>query len=87
MKISANKSVKIKFIKVGRSKVSWEEEFKKFTSLNDDLYDFLYAEIKKKSLLMSRDIEFQFENGTESKISGSILVGGFRKVGNFEIFI
>ena len=61
--------MKVKFIDVGRNKACWASECKELT------YNWLYKQAKK--VLRSSVIDFE-ENGT-------ILVGGFRPVGRFEI--
>jgi len=62
---------KVKFINVGRDDKCWEAE----TATVD--HDWLYAQVKKNMAILSSGVEF-YENG-------SIVVGGFRIVGKFEV--
>lgn len=62
--------MKVEFIGVGRGNDNWISECDK--ELN---YEWLYQEVKK--VLMSDEIDFSDE--------GDIIVGGFRKVGEFKI--
>lgn len=68
--------MKVRFIEVGRSKVTWTEELPKLTD------SALVRAIRKKNVLMSRDIDVV---PNESDDSGIIIVGGLRTVGTWEV--
>lgn len=61
--------MKVKFKEIGRNKDNWESECEELT------YEWLYSQVKR--YLMSDNIDFS-EDGT-------VLVGGFRPVGKFEV--
>ena len=68
--------MKVRFIEVGRAKVTWIEELPKLTD------SALVRAIRKKKVLMSSDIDVV---RNESEDSGIIIVGGLRTVGTWEI--
>ncbi len=66
----------ITFKDVGRDKKAWTSEVE---SLSDRT---LEREIRKHGALISRGVEFHFN---EDGASGFVIVGGFRRVGSFEV--
>ena len=70
------KNMKVKFFDVGSTNASWTAEIK---SLD---YEVLYRQVKSKGAIMSSGIEFTYDE--ESK-EGDIIVGMFRKVGEFKV--
>ena len=66
--------MKIKFINVGSSNSTWVAQIQKLT------YESLYKEVK--GAIWSNDIEFKYDDDTKK---GSIIVGCFRQVGEFEV--
>jgi hypothetical protein len=74
---TAIKKITVKFIDVGRGKKSWEAEIPV-----GRFHTAMRASIKKQKALGSNGIEIEFDEGTGT---GDIYVGGFRKVGHFEV--
>jgi hypothetical protein len=68
--------MKIQFSNVGRFKKSWEAELRTFD------YDGLYKQVRTNGELMSRDVEFDFddESGEGVVYAGASLVGAFKVV-------
>lgn len=66
--------MKVQFSNVGRFKKSWEAELKTFD------YNSLYKQVRTKGELMSKDIEFDFDEETgEGKVfAGTAIVGQFK---------
>ena len=72
--------MKIKFIEVGRNKMTWESECPA-NSVEELEYDWLYSHVKQKVFVMSNDLEFWLN---DDMTSGSI-TAGFRMIGEFQI--
>lgn len=62
--------MRIRFVDVGRDKMTWEAECRELTHI------WLLKQVLAKRALISRDIEFDDD--------GNIWVGGVRCVGRFE---
>jgi hypothetical protein len=60
---------KVKFLNVGRNKISWEAECD-----GEPTYEWMFGQVKKA--LLSNDIDFT-DNGE--------ILAGFRTVGEFEV--
>lgn len=65
--------MKVKFIEVGRNKLSWEAECK-----TPD-YEFLYKQVKTHGCVMSQDIDF-----VEVGVGVGRIYAGFRPIGMYE---
>jgi hypothetical protein len=64
--------IRVIFTEVGPRKLSWEAQTETLT------YSWLMKQIRAKRALMSRGVDFDEE-------TGGIYVGGFRRVGSFQI--
>lgn len=73
--------MKIKFIDVGRNKVTWESECP-VNSVYELEYDWLFSQVKNRGGVMSNDIEFLLEKASETE---GIITAGFHTIGKFEI--
>jgi hypothetical protein len=75
--------MKVKFINVGRNKVSWEAETEIIT------YDWLRNQASMYGGLISNDIDFtdsrKKNNDNIDGAYGNLIVGGFRPVGKYYI--
>lgn len=65
----------VKFIDVGRNKENWRKDYSAAPTA-----ERLESEVRKSGALMSGGIDVDIDGKT-----GSIWVGGFRKVGSIEI--
>ena len=68
--------MKVEFIDVGMNKKSWSAE------ISDLFHEELFKEVKKNGDIMSQNIDFTYDNETNS---GQVIVGGFRIVGTFKV--
>lgn len=68
--------VTVEFNEVGRDKKSWTDTLPHLSAST------LSKSVKRNRALMSRDIEFEFDQG---EMSGSIIVGGMRPVGSWRV--
>src|SRR6185436_1185317 len=68
--------ITVRFEAVGRDKKSWETQLE---SLSDAA---LIRQIRQRAALMSRDMEFDWDDAGES---ATIVVGGFRCVGSVRV--
>ncbi|PSV00657.1 hypothetical protein [Photobacterium kishitanii] len=66
----------VNFVNVGADDLSWEAELDEFT------YKSMFHQVKTKGGVMSNSIDFTLD---EDQQKGSIVVGMFRKIGEFEI--
>jgi len=69
--------MRVHFKDVGRNKQSWT------STVAEAGYTTLLAAVKQKGALMSSDVDFVMNKGSDT--TGVILVGGFRGVGTFTI--
>lgn len=70
-------SYEVTFSSVGRGKVSWKQTFEEIDA------DVMCRAVKGKAHLMSNDIDLAWDN--EERHKGTVIVGGFRVVGTFEV--
>ncbi|MCY9864947.1 hypothetical protein OTK49_20745 [Vibrio coralliirubri] len=68
--------MKVKFINVGSNNMNWTANLQSLS------FRELERQIKSKGALMSRTLDFIFD---EESQKGNIIVGVFRKVGEFEV--
>ena len=73
--------MKIRFIDVGRNNANWEAECKA-EKIEELEYEWLYSQVKKRAMVMSREIDFMVN--TEDNTSG-VITAGFRTIGTFTI--
>ncbi len=73
--------MKIKFIDVGRNNANWEAECKA-EKIEDLEYEWLYSQVKKRAMVMSKEIDFLINR--EDNTSG-VITAGFRTIGTFTI--
>lgn len=70
--------VSVKFIEVGRNRQSWTATMKTVTM------NAIVRQVKQHASILSREIEVNFDQETRK---GTLWVGGFRKVGDFEVLV
>lgn len=68
--------MKVEFSNVGMNNMNWTANIKELS------FDSLYRQVKNKGALGSRDVDFSFD---EKSQTGCIIVGMFRKVGEFKV--
>ena len=68
-------SVTVAFESVGAGKVSWKATAKELT------YKWLYKEVKSIGMVMSRDLDFPYDEETNT----GAVVAGFRIIGKFHV--
>jgi len=66
----------VNFKNVGRNKKKWKAKLKKLS------YKEMYDEVRKNGQVMSRDLEFQYN---ENSNKAGKIIAGFRKIGEFEV--
>lgn len=72
--------MKIKFIDVGRNNTNWESDCPA-KSVEELDYGWLYSQVKKHGMVMSRELDFFVnKDGT-----GGSITAGFHTIGKFEI--
>jgi hypothetical protein len=77
--------VRVKFTNVGRNKRNWTRDFNAadVATAPADLEYQVAREALKNGGLMSRGVDALFDEG--STTTGTIIVGGWRTVGHFEV--
>ena len=75
------REMKIKFIDVGRNNATWEAECKA-EKIEDLEYEWLYSQVKKRAMVMSKEIDFLISR--DDNTSG-IITAGLRNIGKFTI--
>ena len=73
--------MKIKFIDVGRNNVSWEAECKA-EHIEELEYEWLYSQVKKRAMVMSKEIDFLIDCADNTN---GVITAGFRPIGKFTI--
>ena len=73
--------MKIKFIDVGRNNANWEADCKA-ENIEDLEYEWLYSQVKKRAMVMSKEIDFLLDS--TNYIHG-IITAGFHTIGKFTI--
>ena len=73
--------MKIKFIDVGRNNVSWEAECKA-EKIEDLEFEWLYSQVKKRAMVMSKEIDFLIDCADNTN---GVITAGFRPIGKFTI--
>ena len=71
----------IKFIEVGAYKKTWESKCPA-SNVCDIEYSWLYSQVKKRGLVMSKEIDFLLKKDSETE---GIITAGFHTIGKFEI--
>ena len=73
--------MKIKFIDVGRNNANWEAECKAET-IEDLEYEWLYSQVKKRAMVMSKEIDFLINRQDNTN---GVITAGFHTIGKFTI--